>query len=246
MLRTPALACWLAVAATVNGPVSAAYATSTAVTGPPEGTVRDWRVECGGNAAILPGLIGLDAIRRRPTMPYPQQEAGPNIYGRVTNAGRMSGYLQPEIRAAYGRLAESLIKNGILSPSLRELVIVRVGFASSSLYEAHHHASFALALGLSRSHVLQMACRAPSGMSPRERAAIALADELTYRARPSDKVFNSLRKSFSNQEIMELVLVISNWMMAARKVEITGVPVDGFAIGDDGVPITKQRPTEQK
>lgn len=202
----------------------------------PEGSLDEWRATCG-RAGILRGLVADGKRNTRQRMPYPATEAaGLSTFGRPVNAERMFRHLRPQIRAAVQGLGIALMKSGALDPALRELVIVRVGYLSPSLYEVHHHASFATSLGVPKKKVANMACISPKGLNKSEAAAIALTDQLVRVARPSDTALAAVRSHFSDSQVLELVTVVGNWMMAARVLETTGVGVDEFAIGDQGIP----------
>ena len=198
---------------------------------------------CGrGNVLRIPAHDEGDTPSPQRFSYPPEHDPGNGIFGgRKNNAERMLEYLPPKVLAALTALSAALMHNGRLAPELRELAIVRVGYLSGSLYEANQHGSLALSLGVPRNKLENMACISPKGLSPVEGPAIGFVDELVRQAHPSDVALASVRKQLDDPEILELVMVTGQWMMAARLLETTGVPMDDVAIGDNGVPEGFQR-----
>lgn len=184
---------------------------------------------------LLPGARDLRTDRPQ-RIPYPEgNENDTGVYGKLTNGQRISGHVRPEIKAGIGAQSGALLRNGALPPALREMIIVRTGYHTASIYEVAQHRSLAASLGVSEAKLDMLACTKAGGLDAKEAAAIALVDELLTVNRPSDPVLAEARKYFSDGEVIEIIFVTGNWWTLARVLETTGVPLDERRIGDGGV-----------
>ena len=151
------------------------------------------------------------------------------LSGEVLMGNQQYG-IDPEFVAAYKAFVIGFFNATSLDPVIRELAIIRIGHLSACPYEVHHHVSFARNLGVPETKISSMAEPAPENLTASESAAIRFVDELVRSARPSDAALQEVRSQFSDQEVLELVMVVGNWMMGARFIETVGLPVDDFAI----------------
>lgn len=190
---------------------------------------------------LLPGVdkMSTDFPQR---MPYPEgNENDEGIYGRLTNGQRISGHLPKAIRDGIGAQSSALLRDGQLPPQLREMIIVRVGYHTTSIYEVEQHKSLALKLGVPQTKIDGLACKEVNGLDEAEAAAIAFVDALVTTNRVSDPVLDVARHHFSEGEIIEIIFVTGNWWTLARMLETTGIPVDEGRIGDRPLENIKQR-----
>jgi len=165
-------------------------------------------------------------------IPFPDKEISGDLLfeGRPLNGDRMLEHFDPEFVAAYKAFVVGFFNATSLDPTLRELAIIRVGHLSECPYEVHHHESFARNLGVPETKIAAMANAAPEGLTESEEAVINFVDELVRSARPSDAVLKAVRNHFGDKEVLELVMVVGNWMMGARFIETVGMPIEDFAI----------------
>jgi AhpD family alkylhydroperoxidase len=112
---------------------------------------------------------------------------------------------------------DSHLKKSALAPELRELIKIRVSQINGCAFCIIYHRKDALALGVSdrKIHLLS-AWREAAEFSPRERAALAWAEAVTKIAEEHlpDPVYNEAQQLFSEQELVELnliVMTINSW-----------------------------------
>jgi 4-carboxymuconolactone decarboxylase len=190
--------------------------------------------DCPRNA-ILPAALAMKAD-------YPQRIAYPThnehdegVYGKLTNGQRIAGHLASKVREGMQALSAALLRDGALPPDLREIIIVRVGYQTSSFYEVDQHGSLAERLGVPREKVLSLACRTPSGLTEAETAMIAFVDALLTTHVPDNAVLEAVRRQFSIAQVLEMVFVTGNWWTLSRMLATAGIPSDTRKIGETGV-----------
>jgi alkylhydroperoxidase family enzyme len=127
------------------------------------------------------------------------------------------------------RWAGALLSRLELDPLLRELAILRVArLTPYAEYEWVQHVPIAEAVGATADQVAALeaddvdaAC-----FSTAERAVLGFTTEVVYDARASDAALDSLREHLSPREVVELLMVIGNYMMVARVMATGGLEID--------------------
>ena len=122
-------------------------------------------------------------------------------------------------------------KNRKIDPKLRELGQARAGFARGSQFVFSQHCKAARAVGLTEEQVEAIPSWSTSeSFSPLERAVLAYTDDLVLEGgRVQDGTFSCLRKSLSDEEILELTYIICTYelhatMCRALRLEYDDVP----------------------
>jgi len=169
-------------------------------------------------------------------IPYPPPKAdakGSGPEGQVLNIQKMIGYLPESIDRAFAAFSGAILWRGALPPDLRELVIVRVGHLSQSVYELHHHEAFARHVGISEAKLeaLRKFDTSSGPFSPLEHAVLVFVDEVVKNVRPSDAALQALQKHMPIGQILEVVAAAGCYMLVCRLLETTGVQPDPFTIG---------------
>jgi len=105
-----------------------------------------------------------------------------------------------------------------LDGRLREIVIIRVGFLNRTDYVVKQHVpALALPEGLSEAECAALADWHNSQFfSARERAVLAFADAMTREIAVPDGVFDALRPHLSEQQIVELTVLVGIYNMHTR------------------------------
>ncbi len=112
----------------------------------------------------------------------------------------------------------ALLSSLELDARLRELVILHVGRLSEAEYEWVQHVPIALAVGASEEDVAAVErgeLDAPC-LGPAVSAALRFTGEVVHDVRASDAAFSELREHLSPREVIELLLVIGQYMTVAR------------------------------
>jgi len=104
-----------------------------------------------------------------------------------------------------------------IAQPLRELAIVSVGHFTGSQYEFDHHWNIALAAGLPRAKMENLAVWETSDVyDNRERAIIRYAREATCELKVSDVAWEALRSHFDVREAMDVVMAVAWYNAVVR------------------------------
>ena len=153
-------------------------------------------------------------------IPYPDPATlEPEIADRLErmgslNVNRMMAH-NPTVMVAYSKLGAALLRKGMLEPTLRELVILRIGVLMDSDYEWYQHVSVGRAVGLPDDKINAMKSGDFSMLTERETVAVAYAEEIKAQGRVSDATFAKAQAEFAPGELVELNLVAGFYVMTA-------------------------------
>ena len=114
-------------------------------------------------------------------------------------------------------LIGGLLTNGMLPPRLREVVIMRVGWCTGSIYEWSRHWHVAVSVGLAPDEISDIRdWQVSDRFNEIERALLAATDEALATDRISDQNWQRCKEALGDDQLMmELVGVIGNWRMVA-------------------------------
>lgn len=155
-----------------------------------------------------------------------------NIYRTLAN--------HVELYNRWSPLGQVLLNNTSISPRHRELAMLRMGWLCQSPYEWSQHARIAKAsAGLSEAEVLAIAASPGDAAvwSPIDRAVLKMADELRYDAMISDGTWAELRKTYSDNQVMELLFTSAQYQLVSMALNTLGVQIEPTAI--DFMPVGK-------
>jgi alkylhydroperoxidase family enzyme len=108
-----------------------------------------------------------------------------------------------------------------------ELVILRVAWQCRSAYEWQQHVPIALRVGLTPHEVAGVADDpAAGGFTERQRALLAVSDELLAERRLSDATWSAVQASLRDREAIELCLLIGNYQGLASTIGALGIQVE--------------------
>jgi alkylhydroperoxidase family enzyme len=159
-----------------------------------------------------------DALARVPPL---------NIFRMMANAETA---FRPWLR--WGRV---LLADLALDPLLRELSILRVArLTPNAEYEWVQHVAIAQAVGASDEQVgaLERDEADADCFSPEQRLVLRFTTEVVEHAQASDETLDHLTKVLSPREIVELLMVIGQYMMVARVMATTRMELDEPAGAD--------------
>jgi alkylhydroperoxidase family enzyme len=169
--------------------------------------------------------------------PARPQELGPLARLVAELAGRISGSGPPNIFTTLGRhprlfrawlrYSAHLMPFGQLPRRDTELVILRVAWQCRSAYEWQQHVPIALRMGLTPDEVAGVADNpAAGGFTERQRALLAVSDELLAERRLSDATWSAVQASLRDREAIELCLLIGNYQGLASTIGGLGIQVE--------------------
>jgi alkylhydroperoxidase family enzyme len=177
---------------------------------------------------MIPLLSQDEAQRRFAEFRVGEAVNNPALAGAMSKLNVVRALLQnPVVTAAQSHLAGALMASKTLNPRLRELVILRTGWRTSSEYEFCQHVGIARQLEMSDEEILGVRdpanCKAFSEL---DRAVLAMTDELNDRAAVSAKTWSTLEGFFSPAELVELLMVAGFWRMMAGFLNTAQIPLD--------------------
>lgn len=139
---------------------------------------------------------------------------------------------QPVVAKAVQDLLIALLFRGSLDVRLRELLIMRLGWATGSVYEWTQHWRVATELEVAEQDLLGVRdWRGSDRFDARDRAVLAATDETLRDGRISDATWSECARYLpSPAEQIELVAAIGNWRMISSVLRSLEVPLeDGVA-----------------
>jgi alkylhydroperoxidase family enzyme len=148
---------------------------------------------------------------------------------------------QPVLAKGVADMLVALLLRGKLDARLRELVIMRLGWATGSEYEWTQHWRVALELGVSEEDLLALRdWPASDRFGPAERAVLTATDEVLESGQVSAQTFAECRSRVGgDEEILELVSAIAWWRMVSTLLRSCEIPLEE---GTPGWPPDGARP----
>ena len=129
-------------------------------------------------------------------------------------------------KALYAVLTDLLFRN-TLPVRLRELLIMRIGWATAAEFEWAQHWDVATRAGVAAEDLLGVRdWRSSDRFGPADRAALAAADDIIAAGDISDTSWAALRDHFSEPELLEIVGVLATWHYVSVLVRTLRVPLD--------------------
>jgi 4-carboxymuconolactone decarboxylase len=143
------------------------------------------------------------------------------IFGTVANAqGTFLNWL---------RFGRDCLDGDLFDPTLRELAILRVArLTPGAEYEWAQHVQILLAVGGSHAQVAALESEEIEAEALGEdgRLVVRFTTQVVLNAAPDEATFNSMSTRFTTAEIVQLLLVIGQYMMLARITATSGLEVD--------------------
>jgi alkylhydroperoxidase family enzyme len=155
--------------------------------------------------------------------------------GRLLNLHRIMGYA-PRLARVSMDMALAIRTGTRLPRPLVELVILRTAQSVGSDYEWQQHHPMALAIGMSENQIEALQHWADSSLfSDAERAALGFCDSIVANSEIDAAGFARLQQHFSPREIVELALVVSEYLATAHFVRALRVPLEAARIQTAGI-----------
>jgi len=134
----------------------------------------------------------------------------------------------PELGGAVAGLLQRLLAGHHLDGRLRELIILRIGWVTGSVYEWTQHWRVARTMGMDEALLLGVRdwhdC---AEFGPAERAVLAATDETLEQGAISDATWRECEAALPSPEArVELVLAIGNWRLFSSLLQSLKVPLE--------------------
>jgi AhpD family alkylhydroperoxidase len=130
------------------------------------------------------------------------------------------------------RFAGGLMPGGRLPRRDTEILILRVAHNTGCEYEWRHHEELGQQAGLTPEEIERVrAGGGAEGWSPRQALLLRAADELHAEGRLSDEAWEGLRPLLSDEQLIELCLLVGHYEMLAMTLNSLQVEPDPVPIG---------------
>jgi alkylhydroperoxidase family enzyme len=136
---------------------------------------------------------------------------------------------QPYLAKAFQSLLLTLLRGEHLPARLRELVIMRIGWATRSDYEWTQHWRIALGAGVDEADLIALRgdWRAHAGFDAADRAVLAATDETLELGTISARTWAECEKAIgSHAALLELVASIGNWRLFSSMLRSLEIPLE--------------------
>lgn len=129
-------------------------------------------------------------------------------------------------KALYSVLTDLLFRNS-LPVRLRELLIMRIGWATGAQFEWAQHWEVATRAGVAAEDLIAVRdWRSADRFNSADRAALGAADEIIATGELGDATWDALRQHYGEAELLELVAVLATWHYVSVLVRTLRVPLD--------------------
>ncbi len=133
----------------------------------------------------------------------------------------------PRMGRDFLRLGTAILTKGELSPILRELAILRIGYVNKAHYEWTQHVRIGKAIGLSHEKIQAVKDWGASDvLDDTEKAVLAYTDEVNSNVRASGKIFEKVQGLLGDRQIMELTVTIAYYGAVSRILESLDVELE--------------------
>jgi alkylhydroperoxidase family enzyme len=137
----------------------------------------------------------------------------------------------PALAVAINDFLQVLLFKGSLDPRLRELMIMRVGWQTGSVYEWVQHWRIAPSFGVSEADLAGVReWRDHDAFGPAERAVLAAVDEALSDGAISEATWDELRANVEAvggvEAILEVPVVVGGWAMISKLLQSVEVPIE--------------------
>ena len=134
---------------------------------------------------------------------------------------------RPKLAKLIYDLLTDLLFRGRLDPRLRELVIMRVAWATDAEFEWAQHWQIARNAGVDTDDILGVRdWGASERYNPADRAALAAVDDVVATGTITDGTWSDLARQFAEPELLELTAAIATWHFISVLARSLAVPLD--------------------
>ncbi len=170
--------------------------------------------------------------QRIPLVPLEEAQRLCAEAGLPERMGRLSAFRtlahNPELmKAVFGQLM-TLMNRNRLDTRLRELMIMRIGWATGSVYEWTQHWRVATGVGIPAEDVLAVRdWRNSDRLTAADRAVLAATDGTLAGKTISDATWAEVTKYITDvAEQMEFIVAMGNWTLFSILLRNLGVPLE--------------------
>jgi len=150
--------------------------------------------------------------------------------GSVLNIFRTMAH-HPDLARRWMVFANHVLGKSTLSPRVRELAILRIGWRCGSEYEFGQHILIGRAAGISDDEIGRLQLEEiDDAWAPAEAAVLQATDELHAEQVVSDATWTALSTHYSVEQCMDVVFAVGQYTLVSMALKTFGVR------RDEGVP----------
>jgi alkylhydroperoxidase family enzyme len=123
-------------------------------------------------------------------------------------------------------LSEYIRTKSTLSPRVREMLILRIGWRCRSAYEWAAHAPAGRRAGLTDDQIRMLARSGYEGWTAADAAIVRAADELFDDDTISDGTWKSLDDQFDEKQLLDVLITTGGYRMVSMVLNTFGVPAE--------------------
>lgn len=123
-------------------------------------------------------------------------------------------------------LSEYIRTKSTLSPRVREMLILRIGWRCRSAYEWAAHAPAGRRAGLTDDQIRMLARDGYDGWSAADAAIVRTADELFAEDTISDATWKALDDQFDERQLLDVLVTTGGYRMVSMVLNTFGVPAE--------------------
>jgi len=123
-------------------------------------------------------------------------------------------------------LSEYIRTKSTLSPRVREMLILRIGWRCRSAYEWAAHAPAGRRAGLTDDQIRMLARPGYAGWTPADAAIIRAVDELFADDMIEDATWTALDDQFDERQLLDLLITTGGYRMVSMVLNTFGVPAE--------------------
>ena len=171
-----------------------------------------------------------------PRIPYRDLTTCPESVRKLTgdapiNAIRLQAVASPAVFEAFYHLGGALYTKSKIAPELRELAVLRVGYLDNSRYETFQHEEMGRRAGLGDAQIaaIKQGGKHPGTLSDVQQAVLDFVDEVVKNVKAGDVALAALRKFFSDEMVVDLIILTAYYMITTRLLENGAVELEATA-----------------
>jgi len=170
-----------------------------------------------------PRIEALDPSRWTPAV---RAMLDPSGSGRPVAAVYRTFAQHPELYPPRQILSEYIRTKATLSPRVREMLILRIGYLCGSDYEWAAHAPAGRRAGLTDAEIRRLASPGDEGWSDADGAIVRAVDELFASDTISDATWKALSAQFDERQLLDLLITTGGYRMVSMALNTFGVPLE--------------------
>lgn len=132
----------------------------------------------------------------------------------------------PDLYRVYIPFAEKLMRQSILEPRDREIIILRVLALCGEEYDLPHHRHIAHQIEMTEGEIDAAVAGRGKRLAANEQVLVKAAEELVGERFISDPTWQLLQQHYGRRQLMEIVFLVGNYTTMAMATRSFGIPLE--------------------